>query len=159
MGEVAKYRSASFSDNTKKSYSSQLKSYISFCDMMCVPLVPVTDNFVVLYAAYLARRLQPSSIKQYLNVIRLLHIECGDQNPCQNSWFLKSTLRGIEKTMGATITRKTPIHPTLLLEIKKNLLLFDPLESYVLGSMLGPILWDLSYVEPASRQTSGVYPE
>lgn len=96
---------------------------------MCISPVPASDKLVALYAAYLARRLRPSSIKQYLNVIRLLHIESDYSNPCQDNWLLKSTIRGIEKTLGVTVNRKTPIHPLLLMDIRQRLQLEVPLQA------------------------------
>ena len=50
-------------------------------------------------------------------------------NPCQDSWLLKSTLRGIEKTLGISVNRKTPIHPLLLMDIRVRLRLEDPLHA------------------------------
>jgi hypothetical protein len=83
--------------------------------------VPATDKTVSLYAAYLARRLKPSSVKQYLNIVRILHLECGADNPCTDSWYLKTTLRGIDKTKGVGVARKEPISPETLLQMKTQL--------------------------------------
>lgn len=70
-----------------------------------------------MYAAYLARRMKANSVRQYLNIVRLLHLECGYPNPCENNWQLRSTLSGIARTLGTNVTRKTPITPDLLLSI------------------------------------------
>lgn len=115
------YRGAAFSANTKKTYQSHLNSYLAFCEQMNIAPVPVSDVTVAKYAAYLARRLKPSSIKQYLNIIRLLHLECNLENPCADSWYLQSTLRGIEKVKGTEVVRKQPATPTLLFQIKDKL--------------------------------------
>ena len=126
--EVALFRSATFSDNTKATYSSQLKSYLKFCNMMCVPPVPASEAQVSMYAAYLARRLSASSIKPYLNIIRLLHIENGYANPYQESWLVKSTIKGIQKTLGMQSNRKVPIQPSLLIEMHKHIDISNLLE-------------------------------
>ncbi|KAK7089168.1 hypothetical protein V1264_024786 [Littorina saxatilis] len=47
--------------------------------------VPVNEQTVAQYAAYLARRLKPSSIKQYINIIRILHLESGLPHPFKDS--------------------------------------------------------------------------
>ena len=73
------------------------------------------------YAAFLARRLKPSSVKQYLNIIRRLHLECNLDNPCADSWYLKTTIKGIEKVKGTEVIRKLPMTPELLLQIKEKL--------------------------------------
>ena len=120
--EVAGYRAATYASNTKKSYNSHLKSYLDFCGLMDIPPAPVTDVVVSQYAAYLARRLRPASIKQYLNVIRLLHVECKLPNPCKDSWLISSTIRGIEKTLGNEVKTKTPILPELLLKLQGSII-------------------------------------
>ena len=74
-----------------------------------------------MYAAYLARRLKPTSVRQYLNAVRLLHLENGYDNPCAGNWHLQSTLKGIDRTLGISVSRKTPINPELLLRIKATL--------------------------------------
>ena len=85
---------------------------------MCIPPVPVTDKVIALYVSYLARRLKPGSIRQYVNVIRLIHLECGLANPMEDSWYLQSTLRGIQRIKGSTVKRKLPVTPALLLQIR-----------------------------------------
>lgn len=119
--EVAAFRAAAFADNTKKTYRSQLKSYYKFCQEAGLVPVPMSHEVITWYAAYLARRLKPSSIKQYLNVVRLIHLDCGYDNPCKDNWPLKTTLTGIERILGNPTNRKTPVTPTLLLQIQRCL--------------------------------------
>ena len=85
---------------------------------MRIAPVPVSESVLAMYAAYLARRLKPQSVRQYLNVVRVIHLECGYKNPCENSWLLKSTLTGIERLLGQPASRKMPVTPDLLLRIK-----------------------------------------
>ena len=73
--------------------------------------VPATTELLCLYVAHLAKRLKPDSIKQYLNVVRILHVECGFPNPCEDNYHLKSTLKGIERVKGNPVTRKVPVTP------------------------------------------------
>ena len=35
---------------------------------LCVPQVPANEKSIAMYAAYLARRLRPASVQQYLNI-------------------------------------------------------------------------------------------
>ena len=74
-----------------------------------------------MFAASLAKRIKPSSVRQYLNIVRLLHVENGYVNPLQDNWKLKSTLRGIDRIHGSPIIRKAPITPDLLLKMKSHL--------------------------------------
>lgn len=83
--------------------------------------MPASTKTLCRYAAFLARTLSPSSIKQYFNCIRLLHLENGFSNPTQDNWPLQLVLRGIEKTLGRPPKQKLPITPQILLAIRDQL--------------------------------------
>ena len=70
-----------------------------------------------------------SSIQQYLNVIRLLHLESGYDNPLADNWMLKSVLQGIKRVKGNSVAHKEPITPDLLLAFHRRLKLSDPRQS------------------------------
>ena len=78
-----------FAESTKKTYQTHLNSYLKFCDTMDIVPVPASEQTIAQYAAYLARRLKPDSVKQYLNIIRILHLECGEKHPYKDSWYVK----------------------------------------------------------------------
>ena len=115
--QVEYFRSLTYAPNTKRAYSVHRKSYLSFCEALRVPPVPASSRLLCQYAAYLARKLKYSSIKQYMNIIRLLHCEWGLPNPCINNYLLNSTLRGIRRHLGDAVTRKLPMTPDLLKRI------------------------------------------
>ena len=115
---MAHYRSNAFAGNTCKTYRTHLRAYLDFCNRMSINPVPASERTVALYASFLARTLKPASIRQYLNIIRILHLECGMDHPFKESWLVKSTLKGIEREKGCDVVRKTPITPHLLLQIK-----------------------------------------
>ena len=115
------YRAAAFSDNTKKAYSTHLSTYLRYCDQMnCTP-VPAPQDQICLYAAYLARSLKSNSVRQYLNIVLLLHLENGFENPCKDSWQLMSVLKGMDRLLGTPVARKTPVDPVLLLQMRRHL--------------------------------------
>lgn len=119
--EVDFYRGQAFAQGTKRTYQSHLRSYFAFCSEFDVLPVPASEQTVAQYAAYLARRLKPASVKQYLNIIRILHLECQMPNPCKDSWHLKMTLKGIEKVKGTDVQRKQPVTPHMLIELRTKL--------------------------------------
>ena len=118
---VKYFRSLTFAPNTKKAYSVHRKAYLTFCEAMGVPPVPASSRLLCQYAAYLAGKLKYSSIRQYMNIIRLLHCEWGLPNPCLNNYLLNSTLRGIRRHLGDTVVRKAPVTPRLLRHILSHL--------------------------------------
>ena len=87
--EVAFYRAQCWAPNTVKTYSVHRKSYLSFCARLRLDPVPASPQLLCMYAAFLAKRLRYSSVKQYLNIIRVLHLEWGLPNPLQDSFHLK----------------------------------------------------------------------
>ena len=119
--EVAEYRAATYSANTKKSYQTHLKSYFEFCSKLQRPPVPASQELIALYAAFLARRLKPSSVRQYLNIVRILHLESNYPNPLQDNWYVKSTLTGIDRLLASPVKRAAPVTPQLLIDIKAKL--------------------------------------
>ena len=80
--------------------------------------VPVTQTNLLRYTVYLARRLTVASIKKYLNVVRILHLEHGFPNPLKENWFLDTLLKGVSREKGLSVRRKLPISPDILLKIK-----------------------------------------
>ena len=79
--------------------------------------MPASSTTIARYAAFLARTLKPASVRQYLNIIRILHLENNLPNPLQDNWFVKSTLTGIERLLGTPAIRRTPVHPQLLIDL------------------------------------------
>ena len=125
QAEVARYRGETFADNTKRTYTSHRNSFLRFCTELCVPPVPAKEKTIAMYAACLARRLRPASVRQYLNIVRVMHLEAGLSNPLKDSWFISSTLKGIDRAKGTAVNRKSPITPDILLRIKKVLKMSD----------------------------------
>ena len=67
----------------KASCKAQLKTYLQLSHQLSYEPVPASSNTLCQYAAHLAL-----SIRQYLNVVRLLHLESRCRNPLEGNWFL-----------------------------------------------------------------------
>ena len=119
--EVGVFQSLCFANTTKRAYSTHLKSYITFCNQLGVPTTPATSNTLCRYVAYLSHRLSFNSIKQYINVVRILHLSRGLPNPLEGDFSLSTTLRGIRRHLGDKVHRKVPITPRLLLCLLRGL--------------------------------------
>ena len=83
--------------------------------------VPATSLTLCRYATFLARSLKFNSIKQYLNIVRLLHLEWGLPNPLKDNFSVNNTLKGIRRHLGDHVTRKRPIIPGVLKSILSQL--------------------------------------
>jgi len=62
-----------------------------------------------------------SSIRQYMNIIRIMHAEWGLPNPLEDNYRLTITLRGIRRERGDSTLRKAPITPDMLHAILRAL--------------------------------------
>ena len=82
---VSAYRAQCFTQTTKQSYISHRKSFLLFCAKFHYQPLPVSTITLCRYAAHLAERLAYNSIKQYLNIVRIMHLEAGLTNPLKVS--------------------------------------------------------------------------
>ena len=112
--ESAIYTNLAYSTNTKRAYRTHRNSYLTFCGRMGYTPVPASSQTLCRYATFLARSLKFGSVKQYLNIIRLLHLEWGLPNPIKDNFCVNNILRGIRRHLGDGVTQKKPITPDVL---------------------------------------------
>jgi hypothetical protein len=134
--EVKQLRAATYAVSTQRTYRTHRDSYLAFCAYMGYSPVPTTSDILCRYVALLARTLKFSSVKQYLNIVRLLHLEWGLQNPMLGNFALQCVLKGLRRTAGDTPVQKLPITPELLLKILSCLDLSSSLDAGVWGAGL-----------------------
>lgn len=129
--EVARYKSCAFAPKTQQSYAAHRRSYLRFCSSIGRnPIhVPATSQLICCYAAFLARRLKYQSIKQYLNIIRIMHREWELPNPLEHNFSITQTLRGVRRTLGDQCKSKWPITPVILQKILQCLDLHNPFDA------------------------------
>ena len=121
MSEVLMYRQAVYAVNTKKSYCTHGRVYHRFCDILQIAPVPLGNNHLCMFAAYLARFLLPSSVCQYLNYVGLIHKENGYPNPLLDNWVFSSVIKGIKRIHGVAPKPKLPISIDILYLIHSRL--------------------------------------
>ena len=114
---VSLFRSRTFAESTTRTYRSQQLVYLQFCASLGIMPVPISQANLGRYIAFLASRLCFSSVRQYLNVVRLMHLEAGESNPLVNSWYLSSILKGLRRHKGDSTSQKLPITPDILLAL------------------------------------------
>ena len=119
--EVLSFRQQTFASNTKKSYRTHRNAYFIFCNFMGYTAVPATTQTICLYASFLARSLKYNSVKQYLNIVRILHLEWGFPNPLLDNYYLRCVLQGMHRELGDAVNRKLPITPAFLRSILSHL--------------------------------------
>ena len=106
--EVLFYRGHTFAPSTTQTYVAQRQSFLQFCQKINIPPVPLSQEDLGRYIAYLSRRLTFSSVRQYLNAVRLLHLNAGHKNPLENNWYVASILKGVKRVKGSKSVQKLP---------------------------------------------------
>ena len=82
---------------------------IDFCNTFGFQPVPAGTDVICESIAYSAQTVCPTSIKQYLSVIRILHVESGYDDPHQDGFAIKLLLKGVQRTKGNFVKRKLSI--------------------------------------------------
>lgn len=126
--EVAALRALTFAESTRRTYQSQQALYLQFCTSLHIAPVPISPCNLGRYIAFLGSRLSYSSTRQYLNVVRIMHLDEGHSNPLANNWYLTSILKGLRRHKGDGVNQKLPITDTILRGILAVLNLRDPFE-------------------------------
>ena len=85
------------------------------------PPCPADERMLCLFATFLAKRIQHSSIKVYLSRVRALHIEQGFPDPLANCLHLQRVVRGIKRCQGSSLSSRLPITDDLMLVIWRSL--------------------------------------
>ena len=145
--EVFYYRSHTFSENTEWTYKSCLDSYTRFCLFMNIPAVPATTHNICIYVAFLARSMKPTSIKQYVSTIGLLHKEFGLANPLTDIHFLYSLFRGIKRVRGDSHVQKLPITVDTLFRLFRLIYLKSSFHSSFWGVLSYCLFWYVSQIQ------------
>ena len=127
--DIRRYRRLAYSSNTKQAYRSQRDAYLRFCAHFGYSPIPTTDVILCRYAAFLARTIKPVSISCYMNVIRVMHLEAGHQNPLLDNWNLSLVIRGIRRDHNKPAKVKLPITPDILSAIYTKLDFSKPIMS------------------------------
>lgn len=98
--------------------------------------VPASSETLCQYVAYLARTKTYSTIRQYLNIIQMLHQEWQLPNPVKSDYELQMVLKGVRRIKGDQVIQKRPITPDLLISIYNVLRLADPRDACFWASAL-----------------------
>lgn len=121
MNEVRGYTSKTYAESTKATYHTHLKAFLRFCIRFGFTPVPATQVCLLSYIAFLARTLKPTSITGYLNIIRILHLEAGFDNPLELNFAVANLKKGIQRSLGSVPKQMHPITCEMLLAIRKHL--------------------------------------
>ena len=100
--ECVKYKGAAYAKSTQAAYSTMRDSYLRFCIYFGKIPVPSRKDTILSYLVFLSRSLSASSIPLYMNVVRIMHVEMGFDNPLAN-WEYSMVIKGIQRQLVMSI--------------------------------------------------------
>ena len=106
---------AGFRPNTRKTYSSAQKTFITFCEKYSKAWLPCDTDTILMYIPYLfyAKQLSSQSIKVYVSAIRAMHVTEGFANPADNV-RVKLALKAIACEQKRPVQKKMAITYNIL---------------------------------------------
>jgi hypothetical protein len=97
--------------------------------------VPASVQNICRYIAFLSISFKYSSIKVYLNVVRLLHLQVGYGNPVSNH-IIQQVLKGVRRTLSHEPYRRPIMTTVLLKQIRSSLNLASSVDTAVWAACL-----------------------
>ena len=120
--EAQRLLSTSHRESTNRTYESAIRCYVRFCKTYDYKVLPVNEDVVLQYVAYLSlKKLQASTVKVYYSAIRVYSIKNGYGSPMDSFLRLKMAMRSIEINSRPQ-NKKLPITIELLSKIRSNML-------------------------------------
>jgi hypothetical protein len=106
--------------SSASSYSSAVKSYLSFCSAHSLPIEPTPDT-LSFFTVYTAHYIKPKSVLSYLSGI------CNQLEPFfpevrthRHHWLVTKTLAGCRKMFPSATSRKRPVTRAELADISRQ---------------------------------------
>ena len=96
MEEALDYHEKALSENTQKAYRRGWEDFAEFCEEHGLPLMPSTEQAVVLFLTERARSLSPSTLKQRLAAIQHVHDQRDEKSPTRSK-AVRDVMRGIRR--------------------------------------------------------------
>ncbi len=111
----------SLSPATRRAYRGDIRAFEAWCRERGVPAIPAAPEAVASFLAHEAQRgLAVSSISRRAAAIRLFHRAAGHATPTESE-IVRSTLRGIRRTLGVAPKQKKPLTGELLISLLEHI--------------------------------------
>ena len=136
--EAQYYQDASKAASTQKQYAFHLKQFRLFCAYVGVSAERPPEAVVSCYAAFLARKVKPPTVTQYLKGCRDYFKDDGYPefaDPVRMPTLYK-TIKGIYRVKKHDVQKKQPITPGMLLQYRDALDLARPEHAAIWASAL-----------------------
>ena len=124
-------RRNAFAKGSFSNLRTQVRCYFSYCVYFCRTPLPADAKTIYGFAQFLSRSMVPSTVRNYLSGVKLLHIFHNLPYPHSDDYLLQLELRGIARLNPHVPVRAIPVTPAILLIFVRTMTLEDPLHSCV----------------------------
>ena len=114
MKDVQVSRQNAFAEGSFSNLRTQARSFFGFCVYFRRRPLPADSVTIYAYAQFLSRSMVPSSVKNYLSGVKMLHIFHGLSYPHSEDFLLHLELRGISRLDPHVPVRAVPVTPDIL---------------------------------------------
>jgi hypothetical protein len=109
LKSASAFKRSAFDESTRATYRSHLNSYMRFCLYFGRIPLPVDQDTLKAYVAFLAQSIKASGINAYLTIIGIVHLEAGLKNPLCDNFELNMIKRGVARQLGVPSVQKLPL--------------------------------------------------
>lgn len=107
LGRARDFARHSKAESTLRGYDSDWRDFCAWCEAQGQRALPASPEGIAAYLADCASRLKVGSLQRRLNAIAEAHKAVGLETPTA-SGIVRSTLKGIRRTLGTATTQKAP---------------------------------------------------
>ena len=123
LERLCHYASLAVAPSTRRTYTTGERRYLAFCAVCRWDPLPATDLTLSCFAAHMAGRVKPGTVRVYLAAVRNLHLDLGLPDPTANSTLLHRVTKGIHRAHGPAAGRpRLPITVDILHKLARALL-------------------------------------
>ena len=155
LRDVYHSRCNAYAKSTYSNLRTQIRSYFAFCVYFGLNPLPAELSTIHAYVQFLSRSLRPSSVKNYLSGVKMLHFFHGLPVSFSEDYLLQLEIQGISRLNPYVPRQATPVTPDILLSFHRHM---DPNNSlhcsvYACGLFMFYTLSRLGSMLPSSKSS------
>ena len=114
LKDVEVSRLNAFAKGSYSNLRTQIRCYFAYCVYFGRRPLPAHSKTIYGFVQFLSRSMVPSTVRNYLSGVRVLHIFHGLPFPHSEDFLLKLELRGLARLNPHVPVRATPVTPSIL---------------------------------------------
>ena len=121
LADVEFSRHNAFAKGSYSNLRTQVRSYFAYCVYFGRHPLPADSNTIYGFVQFLSRSMVPSTVRNYLSGVRVLHIFHGLPFAHSQDFLLQLELRGIGRLNPHVPVRAIPMTPAILLSFRSSM--------------------------------------